>query len=444
MKINLLYDKFYNEKEGNEGFFYEKSYTYSYKPINYSADECIFDYHLPLQYLIHKYYPQADIQEINLADVTSDTKSIYQVSFKFLAGFFRQYSFNEFYRGLPTDVINLFERGKCIIVLNDSHEFSIYNSIIKSLNTNSAVPKHLLPNIIITSSNINNQANKGKQPLSLAQTAHALSQFQFAEVFKHSPFSIYGYRYFEEAVAFQKQQFYSNYSYNNKLAALTSADTKLGICLNRVYRNHRLTTTYLLHQNNLQESFLISHNTVDDNQVKGLMQSDWKEIIDKDKLQEFVKTLPLVQDSTDFTINHWNNVPFDLVEKSFMWLITETICDNTMHSRNFFTEKIYKPISLFMPFIIIGQPRSLYNLKLDGYKSFDRWWDESYDMEANPVKRLRMIMEVLKCLAAKPKDEIIQMYMEMQDVLEHNNNILMNTRAGEEYIKSLVSLYNNL
>lgn len=444
MKVNLLYDKLYDEKAGNEGFFYEKSYTFTYKPINFSVEECIFDYHLPIEFLINKYYPNAEVRELSINDIDGNTPCIYQVSFKFLAGYFRQNTIDQFYRGLPEKVRSLFENAKCLIILNDSHEFAVYNSIIASLNKNSLIPPHLLKNIIITSGNPNNQQYRGKQPLSLSQSIKALSEFRFAEVFKHSPFSIYGYRYFEEAVAFQKKQFYSKYSYRSKLDKLKEVDVKLGICLNRVYRNHRLAIAYLLHKNNLHQHFLLSHDAVNEQQMQGAFESEWKELISREEVSAFAQKLPLVLDSNDFTVNHWNNIPFDLVEQSFLWLITETICDNTIHSRNFFTEKIYKPISLFMPFIIIGQPRSLYNLKLDGYKTFDKWWDESYDNEPDPIKRMVMIMEVLKKLATMSNKALMDMYTEMNDVLEHNNNKLIQATAGEQYIRELIKKYNYL
>ena len=58
----------------------------------------------------------------------------------------------------------------------------------------------------------------------------------------------------------------------------------------------------------------------------------------------------------------------------------------------FITEKTYKPIYTGHPFIIWGNPGTLTYLRSIGYKTFPTLFDESYDNELDPVKRLEMII----------------------------------------------------
>ena len=60
----------------------------------------------------------------------------------------------------------------------------------------------------------------------------------------------------------------------------------------------------------------------------------------------------------------------------FLNIVTETLFNA---DSIFLSEKTYKPIYMCQPFIIFGNPNSLKKLKELGYKTFDKWWDESYD-----------------------------------------------------------------
>ena len=71
----------------------------------------------------------------------------------------------------------------------------------------------------------------------------------------------------------------------------------------------------------------------------------------------------------------------------FLNIVTETLFNS---ESIFISEKTYKPIYLCQPFIIFGNPHTLKKLKQLGYKTFDKWIDESYDNE--PDRNVRSIM----------------------------------------------------
>lgn len=62
----------------------------------------------------------------------------------------------------------------------------------------------------------------------------------------------------------------------------------------------------------------------------------------------------------------------------------------------FLTEKTYKAIAGWHPFMLIGAPGLLRLVRQQGFKSFDNCFDESYDVEPNLAHKLDIIIENIK------------------------------------------------
>jgi hypothetical protein len=88
----------------------------------------------------------------------------------------------------------------------------------------------------------------------------------------------------------------------------------------------------------------------------------------------------------------------------------------------FFSEKIWKPIMVGHPFILYGNKDSLKYLKSMGYKTFDRWIDESYDDEPDRNVRSIMVVNELKKFENKTLEELTQIRNEMKEVCMFNQN----------------------
>lgn len=111
--------------------------------------------------------------------------------------------------------------------------------------------------------------------------------------------------------------------------------------------------------------------------------------------------------------------PLAELMSSFLHVVTETMFwDNRTH----LTEKIFKPIVAKQPFVLVGCANNLEYLKSYGFKTFDRWWDESYDNIIDPIERIKAIAEIVKSLCAKSLDELENLLYEMREVLEYNYN----------------------
>jgi hypothetical protein len=62
------------------------------------------------------------------------------------------------------------------------------------------------------------------------------------------------------------------------------------------------------------------------------------------------------------------------------------------------TEKIFKPIVMYQPFILFGGARSLEYLRSYGFKTFGDLWDESYDYEEDADIRFKKITDLISNL----------------------------------------------
>ena len=106
---------------------------------------------------------------------------------------------------------------------------------------------------------------------------------------------------------------------------------------------------------------------------------------------------------------------------SFWHIVTETVFYyNKLH----LTEKIFKPIIARRPFLLLSAPGNLAYLKSYGFKTFDCWWDESYDNYQN-YDRIREIYKVISFIDKCSDNELQSMYNDMTDTLEYNYNRLL-------------------
>ena len=106
---------------------------------------------------------------------------------------------------------------------------------------------------------------------------------------------------------------------------------------------------------------------------------------------------------------------------SYFDVCTETFVDTEY---KFLTEKIFKPISSFQPFLFAAFPGALALLRELGFKTFDPYINESYDDETHTSTRLQMIVNEVKRLCAMNQEEIHTWYWQMEEILIHNHEHL--------------------
>lgn len=123
-----------------------------------------------------------------------------------------------------------------------------------------------------------------------------------------------------------------------------------------------------------------------------------------------------------------------LFQDIFLWVAGETYCPN---GYPYFTEKTVKAILYERPFVSYGNPGTLAYLRDYGFKTFNEYWDESYDNEKDDDKKIEMIAEIIRNLCKKNLKEINQLYDNMKPLLEYNKNLLVKTDWRKDLVKFL-------
>lgn len=97
-------------------------------------------------------------------------------------------------------------------------------------------------------------------------------------------------------------------------------------------------------------------------------------------------------------------------------LVSET---NDNNHDVFITEKLWKPVIAQQIFVVHGNFGYLKRLKEMGFRTFDSVFDESYDLEADPDRRIEKIVSLCRHLRAVDKAKI---YRETESIRQHNRN----------------------
>ena len=209
-------------------------------------------------------------------------------------------------------------------------------------------------------------------------------------------------------------------------------------------KQHRYGMIFDLWQKNLIEKGFVSCNLYENNTET--KESNWvddeittdqfmqKFVTWEDHKNDFMKMLPLVHDQKEN--QHWDKEydESNIFENSFLWISNET---KKTHDGVYITEKTWKAIAYGSPFCINGDAHSLKYLRKIGFKTFQEFWDESYDEQTDPFKRIRMINNIVVEICSKPLDAINELYQKMLPILLHNQKVLLYNNQYNNLIKTL-------
>jgi hypothetical protein len=213
---------------------------------------------------------------------------------------------------------------------------------------------------------------------------------------------------------------------------------KYFLCYNRVIRDYRLALIAMIYKMGLQDKGIISLGAKEVDIAFGGVWPDYiSDFIEDKKQNEIVsdavkKIKPLYPIDADSDIDanwiykdgerwggavgQWTNFSHQY-KRIYFNIVTES-CYN--EDCIYMSEKIFKPISNLVPFIIVSTPFFLKKLREIGYKTFHPWINESYDEEVDNDKRFFMILDEIKRLCSMTKEEIHKWYYEMEDILLYN------------------------
>lgn len=230
------------------------------------------------------------------------------------------------------------------------------------------------------------------------------------------------------------------------------------LILNRRLRSHRMCLMSLLAHDNKMDDNLISFDltfgydeSFEDyiNQEGYLftdIDSDSKDFLKLRFTQEFKNKIlngfqkikkieKLALDVDDYEAINGRSFEVDdksLYQDSYFSVVTET--EFFSERNNYSTEKLLKPIQQMHPFVVMGTPGLLKELKSYGFKTFSDFWDESYDDELRPSFRFIKLYNLILELLNKSTSEWDEMMISIKPILIYNRNVLksfgINTRKS--------------
>lgn len=118
-------------------------------------------------------------------------------------------------------------------------------------------------------------------------------------------------------------------------------------------------------------------------------------------------------------------------------ILIDVVVESHVAGDTFFpTEKTARPMWLKKPFVMFGSRNYLEYLRQMGFKTFDKFWNEEYDGFEGPDRFKRLLL-LIDDLAQRSVEQLNQMYQDMQPILEHNYQLLLNKSYNKQITKIL-------
>lgn len=250
-------------------------------------------------------------------------------------------------------------------------------------------------------------------------------------------------RFFESVVPFYTAN-YTPDTYEVKLK-----DKKF-VAFNRVPRPHRV---YLM-------EYLLENNRIDNGYVSFGYDGEWErqtrpwlEML-KDRFPNINKNIDIFP--LNINASEERNNPADVriediqyYENSYFSIVTETqyfaygssdIC-NYVEPNIFPSEKVYKPLALLHPFILMARPRFLEALRKHGYKTFHPYIDETYDTIEDDYERLEYIYREIDRLSNLSDQEYLVWMEKIKPIVEYNKDFLFNQNTEYRVTKDILKYF---
>ena len=206
-----------------------------------------------------------------------------------------------------------------------------------------------------------------------------------------------------------------------------------GIFINRSQWDRLLLSSHLYskHGNSTIQTYRKNLDSPADMIELGLDQMFWMLSSNKSLNRTIIKEVTHFLENLPFYQRVDWNMPDQqsTVDKNIMsWynqIFIDVVCEKMITGQAFFpTEKTARPIASKTPFLVMAAPNYLKNLRKIGFKSFNKFWDESYDYQQG-VQRVESIKAITDKLGKLSKTELDDLYHQMQPILQHNYDLYM-------------------
>lgn len=207
---------------------------------------------------------------------------------------------------------------------------------------------------------------------------------------------------------------------------------KLVLSLSRRNREHRVWGHFMLSRSDIFDECIVSQDKLDDFQPSPFLLERLNVTIDD--FNNFKKKLPFFADGDTFHINNPTGHLSDLHFSTAFSIVNETLCVNQNETSLFYSEKILKPMFNFQPMIIWGQKGINKRLPLIGFKTYESYFDLSFDDEPDDILRYQKLLvsasDVVSYLKSLTRDQQIEWRYKNSELLSYNRNRVFN----DEYL----------
>jgi len=129
----------------------------------------------------------------------------------------------------------------------------------------------------------------------------------------------------------------------------------------------------------------------------------------------------------------------DIFEKPY----NDTACSIVSETNDndfevFMTEKIWKPIIAQQVFVVHGNYLYLQRLRDMGFKTFNSYFKEAYDLDKDPDTRINTIVDVCDRLREAPWQDI---YLHTKALRKHNHDTFFNKEKLSLEIDKTLNLF---
>lgn len=210
---------------------------------------------------------------------------------------------------------------------------------------------------------------------------------------------------------------------------------KVFLCWNRRFRPHRTNLALALNKHGLVDRSYYSMN-LNDPELNSMTFKNTVDLYSNPMLglttkdaDNFINKLPLVIDGESEIVQmcgDFNRAAKNFYENSLVSIITETNFDLIELTA---TEKTWKPAKEKHPFIMVGVTGALSAMREFGFKTFDEFWDESYDEVEDSKIRMHKIIEVCKYIGSWTPEQIIEFKRKVKPIVEHNYKMVQSNTA---------------
>lgn len=118
----------------------------------------------------------------------------------------------------------------------------------------------------------------------------------------------------------------------------------------------------------------------------------------------------------------YNSTPWHFVVESWMRSDWWFAAPSYPNYRTEISEKSYKPLAYYQPFVVLGSVDTLKFLRSQGFETFDNLWSESYDSVTSDAERLNTVFDLVRDIVKTHNRHSEPWDAETLGKLEHNHH----------------------